>query len=658
VAFNWHGSDSRTVQPYGFVDRVSARGLSTSLNWEHHYGEQIFNNVAITFNRNTTLTNPDFADGPNVAAELGIKGAADTHMDYGPPALNFTNFGALTGAAPFQAAIYGFGASDQLALSLGRHNWTLGGTYSRLFNNTRTDPNGRGTFAFTGLATSSLDINGQPVLGTGYDFVDFLLGLPQSASISFGNSSTYFRSTRSTAFLQDDYRVLPNLTLNLGWRYEYFSPWDEKYGRISNLLMASAFSGVRLVTQATPGMPPGLIEPDRTNFAPRTALAWRPWAKSSIMVRAGYTWFYDPSVYDQFTTRLAAQPPFATSGSVNTSAGNVLTLATGLVALSSSRSITNTFAVNENYRDMYAQSWSVSVQLDLPWAILGELAYMGTKGTHLDVQGMPNQAPPGPPLTAEERLPIVNATGFIFDTPDGNSIYHAAQARLTRRFSHGFSANAVYSYAKSIDDSMVLAGAGNVIAQNFFDLRAERGLSGFNRCHFLTADYVWTSPFSQPRALSPGRGLMAKLVLDWTLSGNMILATGTPMTARVLGSQTDPAGTGTIGASRASATGASVHSGGPGLFNLNAFTLPSPGQYGNAGRNTIPGPGLVSLNLSLTRTIRIGQHKQLQIRIESTNVTNHVNIVSVGTVVNALTYGMPMAAGMMRTVTPHLAFTF
>jgi hypothetical protein len=150
---------------------------------------------------------------------------------------------------------------------------------------------------------------------------------------------------------------------------------------------------------------------------------------------------------------------------------------------------------------------------------------------------------------------------------------------------------------------------------------------------------------------------MTKFLMDWTLSGNMILATGLPLTARILGSQSDPAGTGTIGISRASATGLPIHSG-SGLFNLNAFTVPDPGQYGNAGRNTIPGPGLFSMNLSLTRTVRIGPRTQLQIRIDSTNVTNHVNIANVGTVVNALTYGMPLAAGMMRTLTPHLAFNF
>src|ERR1035438_8215649 len=94
----------------------------------------------------------------------------------------------------------------------------------------------------------------------------------------------------------------------------------------------------------------------------------------------------------------------------------------------------------------------------------GELAYIGTKGTHFDVQGIP------------KGLVIGNATGFVYDTPDGNSIYHAGQARLTRRFHDGFSANLSYTYAKSIDDSSALGGAGNTIAQNFYDLRrsAER----------------------------------------------------------------------------------------------------------------------------------------------------------------------------------------
>ena len=115
-------------------------------------------------------------------------------INFGPPTLTFTNFGSLTDGSPSQSAIYNFGFTESLAIHRGKHNWTFGGGYTRYFRNTVTDANGRGTFNFTGLATSQLNANGQPVPGTGLDFADFLLGLPQSDSIRFGSSNTYFRT--------------------------------------------------------------------------------------------------------------------------------------------------------------------------------------------------------------------------------------------------------------------------------------------------------------------------------------------------------------------------------------------------------------------------------------------------------------------------------
>ena len=654
---NWQTSGARIVQAYGFRDQASANGLAATVVWGHTFEKQALNDLTLSFNRNRASATPYFAYGVDVAAQLGIAGPSRTPTNFGPPNLNFTNFSPLTDGFPSRDAITNMVANDQVSLSTGKHNWSVGAGYTKSFDNAVTDANGRGTFVFTGLATSALDANGQPLAGTGYDLADFLVGLPQASSTSFGKSSTYFRSSSYFSFVQDNYCVLPNLTLNLGLRYEYFSPWQEKFGRMSNLLMASNFSSVTMVTPAMPGEPAGLIQPDRNNFAPRIAFAWKPSGRSTIALRAGYAWFYDPGVYNRFKALLAAQPPFGVASAMTTSADHVLTLSTGLAGMPAETNVTNTFAVKQNYRDMYAQTWNVTVQADLAGGLVSELAYIGTKGTRLDVLGVPNQAPPGSPLTAPNRLRIGNAAAFIYDTPDGNSIYHMGEARLTRRFHRGLASSIAYTYSKSIDNSSTLAGSSNAVAQNFYNFGAERGVSSFSRRHSMNADFVWASPFGGDCAQVASPRWVSTALGDWRVSGSILLASGTPLTAQVLGNQADSAGTGTIGSSRASATGVPVNTG-FGLFNLLAFTVPPPGQYGNAGRNTIPGPGLFTASLSLQRMVRLGRRGQLQLRLDSTNVTNRVNIVSVGTVVNALSYGVPSAAGSMRTVTAHAGFNF
>jgi hypothetical protein len=654
---NWQTRNSESLQNFGFLDQATGAGIGANVNYRHTFGAGIFQSLTGTFNRNSNMATPFFSNGANVAAQLGIQGTSTNPLNYGPPTLNFTNFGSLTDGSPSQNAVYNVGFAEIFSIRHGKNNWSLGGGYTRYFNNTVTDSNGRGTFTFTGLATSKLNLDGTVVPNTGYDFADFLLGSPQSNSIRYGSSNTYFRSNAYNLFIQDDYRMTANLTLNLGVRYEYFAPWHEKYGRIANLNILPGFTGATVVTPAASGQPAGLIHPDHNNFGPRLALAWKPRSRKSQVVRVGYGIYYNPSVYNQFMSRLSAQPPFAQSTNVIASTANPLTLASGLTVIPISKTILNTFAVNPNYSDLYAQTWNVTVQTSLPRAFVGEVHYMGTKGTHLDILEAPNQAPPGSAATAQLRQPIGNATSFTYETPDANSIYHAIQGRLTRRFRRGISGNLLYTFSKAIDNSATLGGAGNTVAQNFQNLAAERGLSSFDRRQVFTGNFVVSSPVGDAKGILTNRKFITAALKDWTLAPSITAQTGTPLTARVLGNQSDNAGTGVIGSSRAQATGLPIETS-SGFFNLAAFTNLIPGPYGNAGRNTIPGPGTFVINLSLQRTIAITERKRFSIRIDANNVTNHVNITGFGTVVNSQNYGVASSAGAMRSISATLRFNF
>ncbi len=660
--FNLQQRNGHSAQLYGFTDEVTGLGMSSTVGWTHNFGPTLFNVLRWNFSRNRSETVPAFANGANVAEQIGINGTSPDPINFGPPNLSFTNYGGLTDASPTLTRNQTSGVTDSVTKVHGVHTISFGGEFRRVQLNLKTDQNGRGTYSFSGLLTSAFGANGQPLPNTGYDFADFLLGFPQSSSIRFGTSSNYFRSWATNEFVQDDWRVRPNLTLNLGVRYEYFNPFTEKYGRLANLDIAPDFSAVAVVTPDKSGpysgaFPAGLVNPDRNNFSPRLGLAWKPWAAKQFLVRMGYSIFYNGSIYTQFPSQLASQPPFAaSSATLVTSVADPLTIANGF-ASAPSNTITNTYAVDKNYRVGYAQTWNIFIQQSLPHSLVLEVGYLGTKGTRLDIQDYPNRAAPGSPLSSEERLQIGNATGFIFDTSDGNSIYHSGQVRFTRRFSRGISANVLYTYSKSIDNASTLGGGATVVAQNENDLSAERGLSSFDQRHKLAVNYIYTSPVGE-NGLLRGGGVPEKLLKDWTFTGSVTAATGTPLTARVLGNQSDTAGTGAVGSGRADATGAPIDSSG-GFFNLAAFTLPVAGEFGNAGRNTIPGPGLFSLNLSLSRSFRMGDdRRRVEFRVDTTNITNHVSITNVYTVVNASNYGLASAASGMRTITGTVRFRF
>jgi Carboxypeptidase regulatory-like domain/TonB dependent receptor-like, beta-barrel len=641
---------SETAQLFGFLDPGNGFGDNTNLSWTHNVGSNGINTAQLTFNRNRNTQDSYFSFGQNVAQEAGIGGTSQAPINYGPPTLNFTNFAGLTDALPSRSAVQSLAEGDSYSWVKKNHTMTFGGDFKRQDRNTITDQNARGTFQFSGLATSQIS-NGQPVPNTGFDFADFLLGVPEFASVQYGANSSYFRQNAWDVYANDDWRVNPNLTLMFGLRYEYYSPLSEKYGNIANLDIAPGFTGAQAVLAGQSGpysgaFPSGLIEPDRNNWAPRGALAWKPSTKHSTVVRLGYGIYYNPTALNRLATELANQPPVpaATVETLTNSTQSPLMIQDILTkGEQTNANVKDNYAVQRNYKIGYAQSWNVSVQQNLSRSFFFEISYLGTKGTDLDTDTVPNRALPGSPLT------IANAQQFTYDSSWGNSIYHAGQVRLMRRFARNMSFNILYTYSKSIDDSSTFGGVGNTVAQNAFDLSAERGLSSFDRRHVLNLNYVLSTPVQANWWKR-----------NWTLSGSALLESGTPLTARIQGNQSNIAGTGIFGGARAEATGLPVTDG-SGYFNLDAFTYPPPGELGDAGRNTIPGPWTWSINTAFGRYFTLGgegSRKRIELRLETNNTLNHVNITNVNTVFGSTLYGLATTAGAMRTADINIRFRF
>lgn len=660
-SYNLRMRDSETAQLFGFRDTTGSRAQSASVGWTRNVKTNVINNARLRFSRNRIETLPFFAFGADVAGDLGIEGTSDAPINFGPPNLTFTNFGNLSDGSPMLRRDQTLEISESVTWVLGNHNLSIGGNYRWIQLNTISEQNARGSLSFSGLGTSAFDDQGLPLAKTGFDFADFVLGLPQSSSIRFGNPDTYFRAPAFSLYAQDDWRVSANFTVNFGLRYEFLRPFQEKFNRIVNLDVAPGFSGVAPVLPGMSGafsglFPAALIESDRNNIAPRFGIAWKPFPKRSTLVRAGYGWYYNGSVYNNAASRLGQQPPFATTGTLTTTLDRMLTIRNGF-ATRPDQDITNTFAVDRNYLVGYAQTWNLALQQDLPGAMVLEVGYLGTKGTRLDIQRSPNRAPAGSPLTAEERRRISNAVGFTFDSSEGNSIYHAGQVRLNRRFRRGVSVNALYTYSKSLDNVSTFGGGAAVVALYDRNLSLERGLSSFDQRHALALSYVLESPVGGPQG-SPSRNLFETIFRDWNFTGGVTANSGTPFTAVVLGNQANTGGSGVVGSGRADATGLPVDSGGR-FFNPLAFTTPPPERFGNAARNTIPGPGVVTLNFGVGRTFRLGQDRRtVQFRVDSVNVTNKVNFTGLATTVNASNFGLATNTAAMRTMRASLRFRF
>lgn len=657
-SINWQRHSGLNQQLFGFQDPTSGYGINSALNYSRTFSPHLVFNASARYNMNRNETASYFSNGANTAAQLGIQGASTNPLNYGPPNLSFTNFAGLSDANPTLRRVETMAGSTGVRYTRGAHAIAIGADYTRNIWDLLLEQNARGTLFFGGSSTAQLDANGRAVTGTGYDLADFLLGYVQQSTLRSGGYDTYPRSFAADGYVQDQWNVRKNLTLNLGVRYDYASPFTEKYGRMVNLDVAPGFTAVAPVAAGGTGpysgkFSDGLINSDFNKFSPRLGLAYRPGTKRRTVIRAGFSLFYDNSIYSRIPGRLTAQPPYAETSTLITNASNVLLLQAPFLG-PATESVTNTYAVDKNLRTPYATTWNLSIEHELPGSLVASATYLGTKGTHLDVSLWPNRA------TSSTTTTTANAAGYTYDTTVGNSIFNALQLRLNRRLRKGVQFTAYYQWSKAIDDATTIGGAGNTVIQNANDIEADRGLSSFDRRHTFTFSTMAISPWG-PRGQFMKRGdtFVSRLLSDWSATANLTLQTGAPLTATVLGTSADPSGTGAVGSGRADATGLPVDAG-AGPFNLLAFAVPAAGQYGNAGRNTIPGPGMISLNTTFGRTIQFGDsaRRSLDIRLMANNVLNHVNVTSWGTVVNATNYGLPVAAGPMRTLSLSLRVRF
>ncbi|MBV8841392.1 MAG: TonB-dependent receptor [Bryobacterales bacterium] len=655
--FAFQNTNLNNPNLFGFLDTTHTLGLNANTNWRHNFTPRLFANFGFQFSRQSVHLTPYFENRVNVSGAAGVNGNNQEPVNWGPPSLSFSSgiSGLSDGLPQFDRNMTNAVHNDYL-WNHGRHNVQFGADYQRQRFNILSQQNPRGGFGFTGAATQQI-VNGVPVPGTGSDFADFLLGIPDTSSLAFGNADKYFRASNYDAFVTDDWRVSPGLTLNIGARWEYWSPITELHGRLVNLDIAPGFTAVAPVVANRPVGPltgqtysDSLVHPDKHAIQPRVGISWRPISGSSIIIRAGYGVYYNTSVYQVIATQMAQQSPLSTSLSVANTPDHPLSLANGFIA--NPNVTTNTFAIDPNFRVGYAQNWQLSVQRDLPAGLQMVATYLGIKGTRAVQEFLPNTYPVGA-VNPCAACP----SGFIYMSSNGNSTREAGSFQLRRRLRSGFTATALYTYSKSIDDA-ALGGQGQgraVIAQDWLNLDAERGLSNFDQRHLLNLQAQYTSGLGLGGGTLLG-GWKGALLKEWTVTSQIIVGTGLPLSPVY---PSAVVGTGVTGPVRPNYTGAPLYEAPAGLaLNPAAYVAPAPGQWGNAGRNSITGPNQFSWNASLGRTFRASDRISLDLRVDAVNVLNHVTFTAWNTTVNNVQFGLPVGANAMRSLQTTLRMRF
>jgi len=677
-SYNFSSQRQRSLSNFADIGgHSSTRSQNFTLGLSHNWTSHVVETTTFNWSRNRLMLTSDNSNNPAFSpASLGIDlgtGVVLPPIDYGIPQISFTDFSGFSDPIPSLTRNQTSRVTDTLSWTRGKHTMRFGGEVRRIELNTQSNPNPRGGFVFTGIAT-------------GNDFADFLEGLPFNTTGQFGDPNTYFRNWGFNLYAQDDFRITKTLTAQYGLRYDAVTPPIEIANNLVNLDITN-LADVTAVQAGSPGVPRSLVHGRYHNFQPRIGIAWQPPIKPKTVLRAGYSIFYNTSIYNTLARELAYQPPVATAQSLTTSAppGVPLTLESPFVGGSSELiAVANTESVDPYYKPSYAQIWNLSAETSISPNWVLDLTYTGTKGTDLDILRAPNRAPLGTSSDQIQASRIDNqATGYTYDQSGANSIYNALQVRVVHRFAKGFFLTGIYTYGKSLDDSSSIggAGAGGTVEQQDGNLHGEYGLSTFDIRHQFRAISMWQLPFGQRNRLA-NHGWQQKVFGDWRLQNIFTWQTGTPFTA-LLGGVASDNGTGVNFSLRPNILGnpnLGICGGSPsGFFNTNAFALPTDVggnlAYGNEARGSIEGPCTFSWNMGLSKAFRFGpeQRHVMNIEWQVQNLTNTANYTGIGTSLPCTTgesgaitcgivsgqpsfFGRVTSAGGMRTMSLMVRF--
>ncbi|MGC1463743.1 MAG: TonB-dependent receptor [Terracidiphilus sp.] len=663
--YNWTHSASDQVN---FIPELGGKSASDSNAVQAGYtiGYHKVTSISnVSWNHSSSRTTNFFTNTANdVAHAAGITVPNDVPLNFGLPGINLNQLNGLTETQPSFSIAQTISATEVLSWIHGKHNLRFGVDYRRVHRDFLAGSNATGNFTFTGLFTE--DAAGDEA--TGSSLADFLLGLPQSTSLNSSLQKSYLRDNVVDAYAQDDWRATASLTLNYGVRYEFYAPYSEKYGHLAYVATNpdAGFTTQTEVTAGTAGYPGSLVDPWRKAFRPSLGLAWRVPKLKQTVVRAGFGMNYTVGEYSTFASQMAHQPPFTNLQTNQEASGNSASSACARAVPMTCFTLGNGFpapatlgnvAIDPHYPLPYVQAWNLDIQKTLPWGIVLNVGYNGTRGNHLDTVIAPRAIPSSPgtdPSVCNGSLGCY-PLNFTYDQAVSFSKFNGGTLRVNKRLSGGVALGANYQYSHSIDDAGALGSVAGVGVQNWQDVLGELGNSSLDVRHTVSGTYLYELPFGKDKhwaTTGPGSHLLE----GFSISGTFKFASGGWISPSYQASVTSTT-CGTGGVMRPNLTGAPITAGSGSLrqwFNPAAYSAPTntPGYcdfFGNAPRNSIEGPGTISNNMSLSKTMQMGDTRSMEIRATMNNAFNTVQYAGVGTVVNQPKFGQITSTGPMRT---------
>jgi outer membrane receptor protein involved in Fe transport len=603
----------------GSLDLNNAPSTQATVQAIHIFTPNLSNQLALGYTRFALSVTP-IDENDNLAAKLGLAGANTGQNSGAMASLSISSFSTIGSAnLPEVVPQNTFQLSDTGSWTRGSHSVKFG--VSIVHNGfgfyQLSAPSG--SLSFTGTYTN----NPASSSGTGAGFADFLLGLPASSIKSLlPDGVPYETYTEFGAFVQDQWRVSTKLSVNYGLRYDLFTPDKERDDRQSDFFLGTG----TLALAGQNGISGTILGTQKHNFSPRLGLAYR--ATDKTVVRAAYGLFYFNEQGTGGSSRLFINYPFSqTYTDTCSSTVPCINLSTGIPETLSANNLPVVVYQPTPNLTPYVQQWNFTVERQLTPSLVVRGGYVGSRGTHLNLNISENVAVPGPGAVAP-RQPYPNYGTISAWEPRGPSSYNALQLSAEKRMSYGLSFLAAYTWSKSLDEGAggnSSTGESRINIQNPRDLSADYGPSNFNFGQRFTLSEVYQLPFGHGRKfLANANRVLDGLAGGWQVSSILTLQDGAPFSVS-LASATANTGTFTrpnrICNGNLPSSQQTIYE----WYNTACFVNPPLYTFGNTSRNPLVGPGLETWDVGADKDFRITEKTGVQFRAEFFNMLNHAN---------------------------------
>ncbi len=653
---------------------LSAQGAA--FNETHLFSPTLLNEFRTGYSRTNPFTSQsDF--GHQSASSLGIQGLNVSQFATGLPNIQVggscgSEFTCLQGGQAFLPAHprqTNIQFEDTLSWTRGRHQLKFGFRYIRELASPFTNTTTRGQLTFGDSFTDNpVDPSGKTTGPNGSGLAALLLGFPNSGSRNYLQTPYYVTNGEWAGFLQDDFKVTSRLTLNLGLRYDVFTPDTEIRNRLANF----SFNSLSLIYAGQNGVGPNAgIQTRYGNVGPRIGFAYDVSGKGTMVIRGGYGISYFPDPFSA-SDELGQQPPFTVSQTFSNSsnplgtayanpctAANVGSSCLPVINNPFPQGVTtvqptttaalNTTApavIGHELRNPtpYMESWNFDIERQVGQSALLEVAYAGSRGIHLTYCYNPDEVQPGTPgvnaagSVQSRRLiqPLNNISTWAQCDERNMSNYHSLQTKFTKRYSYGMTALLSYTWSRSMDYGGSAASGGASVGnpQTVTNLKAGYGLSGFDQMHRFVGSVTYELPFG-PGKPWLSHGITSRIIGGWELDGIVTFASGFPFTVFLnsgvnFGAPSWPnrIGPGTLSNPQ------------PNLwFNTADFAAPPPNTYGNSARGVLYGPATANWDLSAQRKFKLLERLSLNFRLDAFNAFNTPNFANPNANIGAGTAG-------------------